>query len=110
MELITKVHVIKENMIYAITRVRQIADSTGLGFTYDLDLVAGYDYINTDESNAQGFIPANNFIDEVQWDIINVYPIQESLGERLEEEGYKVINIEDYKIHGQAEESEGDIS
>ncbi|KEK23860.1 hypothetical protein [Bacillus gaemokensis] len=99
MELTTKVYVIKENMIYVITRMRQIADSTGLGFTYDLDLVAGYDYINTDESNVQGFIPANNFIDEVQWDIINVYPLEESLGERLKEEGYTVIDISKYKIH-----------
>lgn len=98
-ELRTAVHVINEDkMIYKISRYREL-QSSELGFTYDLDLVAGYDYINTDENNIQGFVTANNFIDDVQWDTLTVYPLSESLGERLKEQGYTVIKIEDYKIH-----------
>ncbi|MDX5885024.1 hypothetical protein [Bacillus cereus group sp. BfR-BA-00999] len=98
-ELRTAVHVInEEKMIYKISRYRELQSST-LGFTYDLDLVAGYDYINPDENDIQGFVEAKNFTDDVQSDILTVYPLSESLGERLEESGYKVIKIEDYKIH-----------
>lgn len=99
MELRTEVYVInEEKMIYKISRYRELQSST-LGFTYDLDLVAGYDYINPDENDIQGFVEAKNFTDDVQSDILTVYPLSESLGERLEESGYKVIKIEDYKIH-----------
>lgn len=99
MELRTEVYVInEEKMIYKISRYRELQSST-LGFTYDLDLVAGYDYINSDENDIQGFVEAKNFTDDVQSDILTVYPLSESLGERLEESGYTVIKIEDYKIH-----------
>ncbi|MCC3687409.1 hypothetical protein LLR47_19590 [Bacillus cereus] len=99
MELRTDVYVInEEKMIYKISRYRELQSST-LGFTYDLDLVAGWDYINSDENDIQGFVEAKNFTDDVQSDILTVYPLSESLGERLEELGYTVIDIEDYKIH-----------
>lgn len=99
MELRTEVYVInEEKMIYKISRYRELQSST-LGFTYDLDLVAGYDYINSDENDIQGFVEAKNFTDDAQSDILTVYPLSESLGERLEESGYTVIKIEDYKIH-----------
>ncbi|PEA25905.1 hypothetical protein CN984_12575 [Bacillus cereus] len=98
-DLRTVVHVInEEKMIYKISRYREL-QSSELGFTYDLDLVAGYDYIDTDNSNVQGFVEAKNFIDEVQWDTLTVYPLSESLGERLKEQGYTVIDISKYKIH-----------
>lgn len=98
-QLRTQVHVInEEKYIYKISQFREL-QSSELGFTYDLDLVAGYDYINPDENDIQGFVSAENFTDEVQGDILTVYPLSESLGERLEESGYKVIDITKYKIH-----------
>lgn len=109
MELRTEVYVInEEKMIYKISRYRELQSST-LGFTYDLDLVAGYDYINPDENDIQGFVEAKNFTDDVQSDILTVYPLSESLGERLEELGYTVIDINKYKIHESKLEEPEDI-
>ncbi|MGQ7228377.1 hypothetical protein [Bacillus cereus] len=108
-ELRTAVHVInEEKMIYKISIYRELQSST-LGFTYDLDLVAGYDYINPDENDIQGFVEAKNFTDDVQSDILTVYPLSESLGERLEELGYTVIDINKYKIHESKLEEPEDI-
>lgn len=87
-----------DKMIYKIESVREI-DGNEYGLVYTLELVAGYDYIDTDYSDKQGFVSAEGFVDDVQVDWITVYPLSESLGERLKEQDYTVININDYKIH-----------
>ncbi|MED3976078.1 hypothetical protein P4639_22030 [Priestia megaterium] len=92
------IHVINdEKFIYKIESVRQI-DSSEYALSYTLELVAGWDYINPDNNDVQGFVSAKNFIDAVQIDFMSVYPLSESLGERLKEEGYKVIDISNYNI------------
>lgn len=63
-------------------------------FSVELKLVAGWDYL--DDSNSQGWVPADRFIDDVQYDSIVQYFTIESLTEALEEKGYKVVK--DYKI------------
>jgi hypothetical protein len=94
-----EIHVInEEKMIYKVEQFRQI-DSKEFILSYMLELVAGWDYVEPDTSNRQGFISANMFTDDVQSDFLTVYPLQESLGERLKEEGYKVIDISEYKIN-----------
>ncbi len=99
MELYKPVYVINEDkLIYKIYSVEQLG-STEICYNYNFELVAGHDYINPDESNAQGFVSAGNFVEHVQYDSLTVLPLSESLGERLADEGYKVINIDDYKIH-----------
>lgn len=99
MEILNDIYVINESrFIYKIVSFYELG-STEFLLNYNLELVAGFDYINPDENNAQGFISANMFVDYVQTDNITVFPLSESLGDRLKEEGYKVININDYKIH-----------
>lgn len=99
MDINGEVYVMNEDrLIYKLSSVEEIS-CTGYGLSYMLDLVAGHDYINPDESNAQGFVSAEAFVESVQWESFTVYPLEESLGERLTEEGYTVINIKDYKIH-----------
>lgn len=94
------IHVLhaEDNLIYRIDSLRELG-SSGLGFLYTLELVAGYDYINPDYSNAQGYVGKDNFVDDVHSVDFTVYPLEESLGERLKEEGFEVINIKDYTIH-----------
>ncbi|MGP0689872.1 hypothetical protein ACW5UC_25355 [Priestia aryabhattai] len=94
-----EIHVINEDkMIYKVEQFKQIG-SREFALTYMLELIAGWDYVEPDMSNKQGFISANMFTDEVQSDFLTVYPLLESLGERLKEEGYTVIDIKDYKIN-----------
>lgn len=92
----------EERFIYKVARVEELSYKS-YGLSYMLDLVAGYDYVNPDESNAQGFVSAEAFVESVQWDCLTVFPLEETLGGRLKEEGYTVININDYTIHPVAE-------
>ena len=94
------IHVInEEKRIYKIVSTEERMCSDDIILSFNLELVAGYEYINADESNAQGYVSKEAFLENVQWDSFTVSPLTESLGGRLEEEGYKVVNIKDYKIH-----------
>lgn len=98
-EIYSPIHVINDDkMIYKVNRFSQIG-SNEHGFSYDLELVAGYDYVNPDYSDRQGFVSKEGFTEGVQYDSFTVYPMHESLAERLKDEGYEVININDYVIH-----------
>jgi isopentenyldiphosphate isomerase len=100
MELYKPVHVINEDkLIYKVYSVEQLG-SEEICYNYNFELIAGHDYINPDESDAQGFVTADKFVEYLQHHNITVFPLTESLGSRLEEDGFTVINIEDYKIHG----------
>lgn len=99
MELRGELHVINgDNLIYKLTGFNQI-DSTAIGFSYNLELVAGYEYIDADNSNVQGYVSKEAFTDEVQWDMITFYPLIETLAEALADSDYTPVNINSYKIH-----------
>ncbi|AIF72148.1 hypothetical protein LD11_gp272 [Bacillus phage Riley] len=94
-----ELHVISENkFIYKVESYRQL-ESSEIGFLYNLELVAGYDYINPDYSNVQGYVSKENFVENIHLEQITFYPMSETLAEALDDNGYKVININDYKIH-----------
>ncbi|QVW28894.1 putative replicative DNA helicase [Bacillus phage SWEP1] len=95
----TTTHVINEdNLIYEITSFRQL-QSSDICFVYNLELVAGYDYINPDYSDIQGYVSKENFVDDIHFEQFTFYAMSESLTEALNDHGYKVVNINDYKIH-----------
>lgn len=99
MNLNNNLHVINEDrFIYKIVSYTEVGSSSHC-LSYELELVAGWEYIHPDYNNKRGFVDAEAFIDDVQNYSFTVYPLQESLGERLEEEGFKVIDINDYEIH-----------
>ena len=60
-------------------------------FTVDLELVAGVDYINPDTNDIQGYVKPNRFIEEVQYENFTVYLLDETIKQRLEDEGYTII-------------------
>lgn len=57
----------------------------------NLELVAGWDYVNPDENDVQGWCPAGNFVEDVQFETINQYFFKEGMEEALEENGYTVL-------------------
>jgi isopentenyldiphosphate isomerase len=98
-EMYSPIYVINDDkMIYKVASFEQLGANEHC-FSYNLELVAGHDYINPDHSDAQGFVSKEGFTESVQDDYLTVYPMHESLAERLADEGYSVINIDDYKIH-----------
>ena len=59
--------------------------------TINLELIAGWDYINPDMSDVQGWCPPERFTEDVQdeycvWSFLN-----ESMKECLIDEGYEII-------------------
>ena len=87
--MLKDIHLIDDNkMVYVITGVREIDHVPTYAVRYELELVAGWDYISED-SDLQGYVPADRFIDSVQLDHIVVYPLEETLQERIDSEGYK---------------------
>ena len=99
MNLYSDLHVINEDkFIYKVVSYKEIGSASHC-LEYELELVAGWEYINPDYNNVQGYVEAGAFVEEIQYHSFTVYPLQESLGERLEEEGFKVIDIKDYEIH-----------
>lgn len=98
-EMNCEIYVMNDNkMIYKIVSFRE-ADSNEYCLIYNLELVAGYDYIDIDNSDRQGFVSNDGFVDSVQSDCFTVYPINESLEYTLSEYGYKIIDIKNHVIH-----------
>lgn len=60
-------------------------------FILELNLLCGYDYINRDENDIQGYISSNNFTDDVQCYEHVCYFLDESVKECLEENGYILL-------------------
>ena len=59
--------------------------------TIELELVAGWDYVNPDENDIQGWVSAENFVDDIQFEYINQYLLDEGMKEALKENGYTVL-------------------
>ena len=55
-----------EKMIYQLTDIE--LKENGLAYLY-LELVCGYDYINPDNSNIQGYADKSKFSDDIQHEI-----------------------------------------
>lgn len=59
--------------------------------TIELELVAGWDYVNPDENDVQGWVTADRFIEDVQYEYVNQLFIVEGMKEALQENGYTVL-------------------
>lgn len=58
--------------------------------TINLELVAGWDYLD-ENSEIQGWCPADKFIEDVQYESTTWAFMSESMKEALEESGYKIV-------------------
>lgn len=79
-----------DNFIYEVSTFELNDDSNVI--YYDLNLVAGWDYIDPDTSDIQGYVKAERFIEDVQYERLLQYFFQESLMECVEENGYVVLD------------------
>ena len=57
----------------------------------NLELVAGINYINPDESDIVNYVPANRFTEDIQNETVVQYLFKEGMTKALEETGYRII-------------------
>lgn len=81
-----------ENSDHLIYELKDIElKENGLAYLY-LDLVCGYDYVDPDNSNEQGYVDNSKFVEEVQHEIVSCDVMKESLITALNNDGFSVIN------------------
>ena len=101
-ECITMKHYLGSHKLYVENSESKLIYMVNEFETYDdyeaivihLELVAGWDYINPDENNVQGWCPSENFVEDVQHEIINQYFLSESMKECLEWNDYTILDVE----------------
>lgn len=76
-------------LVYKVGEYETFHDSEGIHI--HLELVAGWDYVNPDENDVQGWCPADRFVEDVQWDMVFQYFLVEGMKEALQESGYTVL-------------------
>lgn len=84
--LIYEVKFNERDMVYKTNKPRDSYIILGL------ELICGYDYVNPDYSNVQGYVSADHFIDDVQYEQVVCYFITESVENALVENGYEIID------------------
>lgn len=79
----------EDKLIYKVGSYETYADCNYLRI--NLELVAGWDYVNPDENDIQGWCPADKFVEDVQTETVIQYFLQEGMKEALEANDYKVL-------------------
>lgn len=77
-----------EKMIYQLTDIE--LKENGLAYLY-LELVCGYDYINPDNSNIQGYVDKSKFSDDIQHEIVSCDILAESMIQALNNDDFYVL-------------------
>lgn len=78
-----------ENLVYKVSEFEVYDNHDGIHI--HLELVAGWDYVNPDENDVQGWCPADKFVDDVQTEIIAQYFLVEGMKEALAANDYTVL-------------------
>ena len=86
----------EEKMVYKVEM--ESRQPSEFYYLLNLELVAGWDYVNPDENDIQGYVSANMFVEEEQYHSYTFYPMDETILERLKDEGYERVYIEELQI------------
>lgn len=86
-----KFYVMNEDskLVYKVGEYETYHDSEGIHI--HLELVAGWDYVKPDENDVQGWCSADNFVEDVQYEMVFQYFLVEGMKEALQENGYTVL-------------------
>lgn len=76
----------QNKLIYKVDRYRVESNY----IHYSADLVAGWDYVNPDRCNEQGWCKPDRFVADVQSIDLIQYFVNESLTECIESNGYEI--------------------
>lgn len=78
-----------EKLVYKVNEYKAYYNSESI-YIY-LELVAGWDYVNPDENDVQGWVGVENFVDDVQSEIVAQYFLVEGMTEALEANDYIIL-------------------
>lgn len=78
-----------ENLVYKVGEFETYSGHDAIHI--HLELVAGWDYVNPDENDVQGWCPADKFVDDVQAEIVAQYFLVEGMKEALQENDYTIL-------------------
>lgn len=78
-----------EKLVYKVATYETFSNCTYM--QVNLELVAGWDYVNPDYNDIQGWCPANKFVDDVQIECITQYFLKEGMEEALEANGFTIL-------------------
>lgn len=86
-----KIYVIDEDtkLVYVVHRYSTYYDCDWLDV--ELRLVCGWDYVDPDNSDVQGWCTADRFTEDVQFESVIQYFFVEGMKEALEANGYTVL-------------------
>lgn len=79
-----------ENLVYKVREYETFSGHDAIHI--HLELVAGWDYVNPDENDVQGWCPADRFVEDVQSETIAQYFLVEGMKEALIENDYTILN------------------
>lgn len=96
-------HYLENHKFYVLNEDAKLVYKVGEFETYynspviqiNLELVAGWDYVNPDENDVQGWCSADRFVEDVQFEMVNQYFLLEGMQEALKENDYTILNKED---------------
>ena len=72
----------------------------------NLALISGWDYVNPDKNDVQGWCPADKFAEDVQDVQEFCYIMEESVTECLESGGYKILEELPSELHSMIRKNE----
>ena len=92
-------HYLENHKFYVVNEDKTLVYKVGEYETFSgheaihihLELVAGWDYVNPDYNDIQGWCPADRFIEDIQSETIAQYFLVEGMKEALEENDYTIL-------------------
>lgn len=85
-----------ENLVYKVGEFETYGNTDYI--LWELELVAGLDYVNVDYSDIQDWVAADNFVEDVQYEYVSQYFLAEGAKEALEANGYTVLEEIDFNL------------
>lgn len=85
-----------ENLVYKVGEFETYGNTDYI--LWELELVAGIDYVDVDYSDIQDWVGADNYIDDVQYEYVSQYFLQEGAKEALEANGYTILEEIDFNL------------
>ena len=79
----------RDGLIYEVTSP-EVFCTKSMYLIYKLNLICGFDYVNPDENDLQGWVDSSRFTEHVQSEDVLVLS-DESLTDRLKEENFEII-------------------
>lgn len=92
-------HYLENHKFYVVDETEKLVYKVGEFETYgnadfitvELELVAGWDYVNPDENDIQGWVGADRFVEDIQYEYVNQLFLVEGMKEALDYHGYTVL-------------------